>query len=101
MANSGARADLIRDAVRWIARMEADRKAITAEINEYKQKYVKGDLGFKLADFQAVYRVSQLEADDRDKLFDTIREGFAALSIGGQGDLFPQAAEAAQQGADE
>lgn len=81
LSNSAARRTTIREAVEWIASKERERKKIGAEINEYKQKHIKGDLGFKLADFNAVYRVSQLEAEDRDALLDTLREGFAALDI--------------------
>lgn len=83
LSNSAARADTIREAVAWLAEREAERKAINAEIAEYKQKHIKGDLGFKIADFNAIYRVSQLEVEDRDALLDTLREGFAALEIGG------------------
>ncbi len=84
IANFGARRDTIRDAVAWLAERQAEVKALNAEIAEYKQKHIKGDLGFKLADWNAIYRVSQLEADDRDKLLDTLREGFEALGIGEQ-----------------
>ena len=82
LSNSAARAELIREAVQWLAEREAKLKAANAEIREYKQKHIKGDLGFKLADWNAVYRVSQLESDDRDALLDTVREGFRALGIG-------------------
>lgn len=82
LANSGARADLIREAVRWIAEHKAEVKALNAEINEYMVKTVKGDLGFKIADFNAICRVSQLEVEDRDQLLECVREGFAALGIG-------------------
>jgi hypothetical protein len=81
--NSGARADLIRSAVRWIAEREAEVKTLNTEIREYKATHIKGDLGFKLADWNAVYRVSQLDVEDRDALLDTVREGFQALGIGG------------------
>ncbi len=84
IANFGARRDTIRAAVNWIAERQAEVKALNAEIAEYKQKHIKGDLGFKLADFNAIYRVSQLEVEDRDKLLDTLREGFEALGIGEQ-----------------
>jgi ribosomal protein L12E/L44/L45/RPP1/RPP2 len=86
LSNSAARADTIRDAVRWIAEREAEAKAINAEIREYKAKHIRGDLGFKIADFNAIYRVSQLEAEDRDELLECVREGFAALGIGGSVD---------------
>jgi hypothetical protein len=92
LSNSAARAETIRDAVRWLAKREAEAKAINAEIREYKQKHIKGDLGFKIADFNAVYRVSQLEVEDRDLLLDCVREGFEALGIGGSVD-WVQAAE--------
>jgi hypothetical protein len=82
--DAGARASIIRDACRWIADHEADVKALREEIAEYKQKHIKGDLGFKMADFNAIYRVSKLEVEDRDKLIDTLREGFRALGIGEQ-----------------
>jgi hypothetical protein len=82
LSNSAARAELIRDAVHMLADFEAQAKALNAEIREYKQKHIKGDLGFKLADWNAVYRVSQLEVEDRNELLDCIREGFDALGIG-------------------
>lgn len=84
MSNAGARADTIRAAVAWLAERQAEVKALNAEIAEYRQKHIKGDLGFKIADWNAIYRVSQLEIEDRDKLLDTLREGFEALGIGEQ-----------------
>jgi hypothetical protein len=96
LSNSAARADTIRAAVRWLAEHEAEVKAINAEINEYRAKHIKRDLGFKLSDWNAIYRVSQLEIEDRDTLLETIREGFAALNIGGVMD-WVAAAETAQR----
>jgi hypothetical protein len=84
ISNSALRAETIRAAVDYIAQRQAEVKSINADINEYRQKHIKGDLGMKLADFAAVYRVSQLEVEDRDQLLDTLQEGFAALGIGGQ-----------------
>ncbi len=95
LANSDARADTIRAAVRFIAGKQAEIASIREELNEYKQKHIKGDLGMKLADFAAVYRVSQLEFEDRDKLLDTIREGFRALGIGDTVDWVAAAQEGA------
>ena len=82
LSNSAARAELIREAVRVLADKEREVQALNAEIREYKTKTIKGDLGFKLADWNAIYRVSQLEVEDRDALVETLREGFAALGIG-------------------
>ena len=82
LSNSAARAEMIREAVRVLAAKERQVQEINAGIREYKQKHIKGDLGFKLSDWAAIYRVSQLEVEDRDALVETLREGFAALSIG-------------------
>jgi len=82
LSNSAARAELIREAVQQQAELEAQVNAVNAEIREFKSKVIKGDLGFKLSDWAAIYRVSQLEVEDRDALVSALREGFAALSIG-------------------
>jgi hypothetical protein len=82
LSNSAARAETIREAVRVLAAKERQVQAINADIREYKTKHIKGDLGFKLSDWAAIYRVSQLEVEDRDALVETLREGFAALGIG-------------------
>jgi hypothetical protein len=76
--------------------MEAEVKALNADIREFKSTHIKGDLGFKIADWNAIYRVSQLEIEDRDVLLDTLREGFQALGIGGSLD-WVAAAEGAPQ----
>jgi hypothetical protein len=94
--NSAARADTIRNAVQQLAQYDAQVKRLRGEITEFKAKTIKGELGFKLSDWNAVYRVSQLEIEDRDTLLETIREGFAALHIGGVVD-WVAAAETAQR----
>ena len=99
LSNSAARADLIREAARHIATLEAEVKALNADIREYKTKTIKGDLGFKLADWNAVYRVSQLEVEDRDELLECVREGFAALGIGGTVDWVAAAERTPRPGA--
>jgi len=99
LSNSAARADLIREAVRVLADKERQVQAINADIREYRTKHIKGDLGFKLSDWAAIYRVSQLEVGDRDTLLETIREGFAALHIGGVMDWVAAAETAARRGA--
>ena len=91
-----SRAGIIQAAVRFITDKQAEIKTIREELNEYKQKHIKGDLGMKLADFAAVYRVSQLEVEDRDHLLDTLREGFAALGIGEQSDFLGALDKAAE-----
>jgi hypothetical protein len=99
LSNSSARADLIREAVQQQAQLEAQVDAVNAEIREFKSRVIKGDLGFKLSDWNAMYRVSQLEIADRDTLLETIREGFAALHIGGVMDWVAAAETAARRGA--
>jgi hypothetical protein len=94
LTNSAARADTIRAAIRFISDKSAEIKALREELSEYKQTHIKGDLGMKLADWAVVYRVSQLAAEDRGQLFDTLREGFRALNIGGTVDWVSAAREA-------
>lgn len=96
LVNSGARADIIRKAAAYIAERESEIKAIREDISAYKQAHIKGDLGFKLFDWSTVYRMCKLEDEDRDKLLDTIREGFGALGIGNSIDWV---AEAEKEGA--
>lgn len=87
--NAEARAGAIRDICRDIDGLAAERKVISDQIREIKQKRVKGDLDMKIADFNVAYRLYQLEQDDRDKLLDTLRETFSALGMGGQLDFLP------------
>lgn len=82
--NSAARADLIRAAVRRISELDGEIKELQAARTAYKNKTIKGDLGFRLADWNTTYRFYGLEDEDRDRLLDTIREGFHALAIGEQ-----------------
>lgn len=101
MSNSALRADTIRSAARWLAEHEAEVKLLREEIAAYKQTHIKGDLGFKLSDWNTLYRFYSLEDDDRAALLDTIREGFAALGVGEQGSFLdamdPQPAAAPKQ----
>lgn len=83
-ANSAARADTIRKACRQIIELEEQRKEIGAAISNVKNTLVKGDLGMKLADFNIALRLYKLEGDDRDELFDTLKETFEALGVGEQ-----------------
>ena len=81
---NGNRAQTIREACREIAALEAERAAIGEQIRKVKQSKIKGELGMKLADFNAALRLYRLENDDRDEFFDTLRETFAALGVGEQ-----------------
>jgi hypothetical protein len=83
-SNSAARADTIRAAARWLSEREYEVAMLREDIRAYKETHIKGDLGFKMSDWATLYRLYNLEGDDRDKLLDTIREGFAALGVGGQ-----------------
>lgn len=92
--NSAARADLIRKVARELAAMDGEIKALQEARTAYKNKHIKGDLGFKMADWNTTYRLSQLEGDDRDRLLDTIREGFGALGIGEQSNFLTSMGDA-------
>src|ERR1700723_1092400 len=82
--NVANRAEVIRQVCCDLANLETERKTIGARISELKQKRIKGDLGMKIADFAVAYRLYGLEQDDRDTLFDTLRETFEALGVGTQ-----------------
>jgi len=97
LTNSAARAETIRAAARYINERHADLKAIREEVAAYKATHIKGDLGMKISDFNALLRVYQLEGEDRDEFLDTLREGFAALGIGGQMDWVAEAERQAAQ----
>jgi hypothetical protein len=81
--NSLARGELIRSAVKWIAEKKASVETINREIREYKTRVIRGDLGFKISDFEAVYRISTLELEDRNSLLECLSEGFKSLNLGG------------------
>lgn len=82
--NVSNRAETIRRACREITSLEASRKSISQDIASLKQTLVKGELGMKIADFNVALRLYQLEGEDRDTLFDTLRETFEALGVGQQ-----------------
>ncbi len=85
--NSKDRKRIINEAIGEIATLAAQRKAISEQIASIKAEKIKGHLGMKIADFNAAYRLSQLEGEDRDEFFDTLRETFEALGEGGQLDF--------------
>jgi hypothetical protein len=81
--NSKARRDVIRD----IKTKLDDIDSRIAELQEERKRQkgrIKSDLGWKVADWNVMARFADLEDDPRDVLFDTLREGFAALGVGGQ-----------------
>jgi len=82
--DAGARAEVIRQAINEIGKLEARRKAISEQIREIKQVRVKGELDMKISDFNIAYRLQGLEGNDRDKMLDTCRECFDALGLGEQ-----------------
>ncbi len=82
--NSAARKDQIILVIAELVGLEARRKTLGAEIRELKQTKIKGELGMKIVDFNAAYRLYQLEDDDRRAYLETLQETFQALGIGEQ-----------------
>ena len=82
--NSEQRRNTIKSACAEISELEEQRKEIGQQIRTIKQKRVKGDLGMKISDFNAAYRLYLLEGDDRSQFFATLRETFRALGVGDQ-----------------
>ena len=90
--NSAARAEERASIIRDIINVRRDVEGRIAELMQERKKNqgrIKSDLGMKVADFNALYRIAELEDEDRDQFLDTLREGFPALGIGKQGSLFP------------
>lgn len=85
--NAASRKQIIQEVCKDIAALEADRKQIAEEIRTIKQKRIKGDLDMKVADFNAAYRLYQLDSDDQATFLDTLRETFQALGKGAQLDF--------------
>ncbi len=85
--NIKARKEIINEVVKELASLEADRKELGESIRAVKQKRIKGDLGMKIADFNAVVRLYNLEVKDRNLYLDTLRETFSALGLGEQLDF--------------
>lgn len=84
--NSAARAETIRSIINTRREIEGRIAELMAE-RKKNQGRIKSDLGMKVADFNALYRIAELEHEDRDTFLDTLREGFAALGIGQQGNF--------------
>lgn len=88
-SNSAWRAEEIRKTAKSILGIKAEIKKLNEEKAEILQKVVKGDLGMKIADFNAALRWYALEKpEDRDAYLDTMRECFLALGVGEQSDFF-------------
>lgn len=85
--NSKVRADIIRSVCREVEDLEAKRDEINTEIRDIMHKRIKGDLGMKIGDFNAMRRVYSMEDERRDNYLDTLREGFEALGAGEQLDF--------------
>lgn len=82
--NMAARKQIIRSVCKEIVNLEKKIAELNAEKSSLLQKKIKGDLGMKIADFNVTLRVYRLEGEDRNDLFDTMRETFDALGVGGQ-----------------
>jgi hypothetical protein len=96
--NSSARRQVILDVCADLASLEARRGEITEEISSLKSQRIKGDLGMKISDFNAAYRLYRLEDADRDIFLDTLRETFEALGVGGQLDFIKAGEKAGKAG---
>lgn len=84
----------IKETIRAVADavigLKAERSEINAQITEERAKLKA--FGIKMVDFNAMVRLYELEAEDRNESVDAIRLMWEGLGLGGQGDLFPEAA---------
>lgn len=82
------RKKLIVETCTHLATLDAKIKRLQEERREIVSTNIRGSLGMKVADFNAAYRLSKLENDDRDTMIDTVVETFSALGLGRQLDMF-------------
>ena len=82
--NSDARAAAIREVLAELDRLDDEIKLLQDERTKLKQAKIKGDLGFKMSDFNLGRRLYKLDTDDRNVTLKIMREMFGALGIGEQ-----------------
>lgn len=95
--NAASRAEVIRQACRDIAALEAERNSLSKDISDIKQTRIKAGLGMKISDFNIALRLHKLEGDDRSTCIDTVRECFKALGVGEQLDWVTATQQAADR----
>lgn len=99
--NAKARRGQIKSVFQRLQALEDKRKEIGDEIRSLLNSEVKGDLGFKISDFKASYRLYLLEGDARDEMLDTLHECFDSLGLGEQLDWIQLAERVKNRPADE
>lgn len=86
---------VIQDAAKQMLNIRARRRELNAEAGEIR-KTLK-DAGVQTRAFDFSVRLMEMEQEGRDEYIDNLRQNFAALGIGEQGALFPEAAPASEQ----
>lgn len=77
------RKDIIRELRDGLAEVK-EKMASLGEVRKTLKGRIKSDLGMKVADWDIMIRLIELEEDDRTELGKVIREGFDALHPGQQ-----------------
>ena len=90
------KAEIIATTASEIIVLEAEQRKVRESINE--KKAVLKDLGLKMSDFNAQFRLAKLEPEDRLKSVADQAFIGAALKVGQQGDLFADLAGAEPRG---
>ena len=70
--------------MREVALLESERKELGERIRALKSANIKGRLGLKIGDFNAAFRVFNLEDHGQVAFLRTLRETFDALGYGEQ-----------------
>lgn len=84
LRNERDRGAVIREFFRGMAKIDADRDALNQRASSLKNTLIKGELGLKISDVMAAYRLYNLEGQDRADYISTLKESFAALKVGDQ-----------------
>lgn len=82
--NSAARAEIIRETCETVEELDRQIEGIKAERKAVVETRIVAGLGMKTKNFNAAYKLFQMDQGERDELQDTIRECFAALGVGQQ-----------------
>lgn len=79
--NSKVRGDIIRSVYKAVEEIDGKIDELRQERSQLLKDRVKQDLGMKLGDFAAAYRMYHMDAEKRDTLIDTMHENFEAMGL--------------------
>ena len=83
---------LILDCAKEMIEIKSERQGLNERAGEIRKRL--RDSGVETKAFEFAVRVSEMEQESRDNYVDWLKVSFAALGVGEQGSLFPEASAA-------